>query len=296
GGIGQIYSRALRIDVDEFAVRQADLEREFLRSSRAESVARRRLVTGGPQKLEQVTRLEMHFDEFDPTSPSAAKGCWRWRMARRLRWLSQGRCPRRRRERPTSALAVMTDVMGENSRPLVEARRGMRSADVAGWSIAGPRTRAWLLQQLVMLGPTPVKRHRRWRQVQNLTAEDPGVDERAPLSEMLEVGGQIDQMCLPSQVLSETVRRRYPLWEEVRSTALREAEGGSGAGGAAWLDEREIFLGQKKGRGSAHVDPQLKEWVAERTQNEAAILQGRRNGREEKLLAHGVGPAGASAP
>ena len=122
------------------------------------------------------------------------------------------------------------------------------------------------------------------------------MDERAFLSEPLELGCQVDQLQLPSVVFYEMVCRRYQLWAEVYSNALREAEGGAGAGGTGWLDEREIFLGQQKGRGSALVAPELKERVAERLQKEAAILKERRLAREEKVLALGGVPAASAAP
>ena len=92
------------------------------------------------------------------------------------------------------------------------------------------------------------------------------MDEHASLNGKLEMSSHVDQMCLPILVPREMMCRRYPLWEEVCGTALREAEGGSGVERIAWLDEREIFLGQKK------------------------------RGRDGMLLPQGVAPAGPSAP
>ena len=55
-------------------------------------------------------------------------------------------------------------------------------------------------------------------------------------------------------------------------------------------------MGQQRGRGSALVAPELKEWVAERLQKEAAVLKERRKAREEKVLAQGSVPSHSSAP
>eukprot|EP00959_Pyramimonas_sp_CCMP1952_P164532 3439630-Pyramimonas_sp.AAC.1 len=62
------------------------------------------------------------------------------------------------------------------------------------WPIKGPRTTLWLVQQFRRLGQTPLQRHQWWRQTQNLTAADAGVDEHQFLSELLEMGAQTDQL------------------------------------------------------------------------------------------------------
>ena len=51
------------------------------------------------------------------------------------------------------------------------------------------------------------------------------------------------------------------------------------------MDERQLFLGQDRGRGKALVCPLLEEWVAERLKSESAVLKERRKGREERMLA-----------
>ena len=90
----------------------------------------------------------------------------------------------------------------------------------------------------------------------------------------------------------EIISRRYQLWEELYASSLRESEAGGGTG--AWLDERDIFLGQRRTRGRSLVCPLLESWVASKLQEEAAVLKERRKGREEKLLARGVDPTGAA--
>ncbi|CAK0863533.1 unnamed protein product [Prorocentrum cordatum] len=174
-------------------------------------------------------------------------------------------------------------------RLLSEAVDIMSTSAKGDWPVLGPRTTLWLLQQFKRLGQTPLQRHVWWRQIQNLTAADAGVDERQFLSELLEMGATKDQLNEGELGIFEAVSRRYQLWEEVCVNRLREQEAGALRipGGSAWLDEREIFLGQERGGRSALVSPELQTWVAGRLQSEAAVLKQRRKGREEKIIARG---------
>ncbi|CAK0796885.1 unnamed protein product [Prorocentrum cordatum] len=139
------------------------------------------------------------------------------------------------------------DILGDRSRPFPGAVNAMQLVSVEGWPIVGPRTCLWLPTQLVKLNFTPMQRCHWWRQILGLSAEDTEVDEHTFLSEVLEVGCQIDQVCPPSLVFFEMVCWRCQLWEEVK---------------------------------------------------EAVILKERREGREEKLLAAGEGanPSGQPGP
>eukprot|EP00975_Prorocentrum_lima_P046298 9684773-Prorocentrum_lima.AAC.1 len=67
-----------------------------------------------------------------------------------------------------------------------------------------------------------------------------------------------DQFNLGECLVAEAVARRYQLWEETYSAALREAETGDSSG--AWLDERHVFLGHARSRGHALVCPELEDW------------------------------------
>ena len=51
------------------------------------------------------------------------------------------------------------------------------------------------------------------------------------------------------------------------------------------LDERSLFLGQERGRGSAMVCPDLESWVATELQARSAVQKERRKAREERALA-----------
>ena len=87
---------------------------------------------------------------------------------------------------------------------------------------------------------------------------------------MLEWGCTYDQLNLGELVVFESIARRYQLWDKVYSSSLREAE--SGDHSLDCLDERHIFLGHQGSRGHALVCPALEEWVADRLQKEASVL------------------------
>eukprot|EP00959_Pyramimonas_sp_CCMP1952_P000537 10238-Pyramimonas_sp.AAC.1 len=92
------------------------------------------------------------------------------------------------------------------------------------------------------------------------------------------MGATKDQLNEGELGVFEAISRRCQLWEEVYANRLREHEAGAvrDSGGSAWLDEREIFLGQERGRGGALVSPDLQTWVSGRLQSEAAVLKERR--------------------
>ncbi|CAK0904484.1 unnamed protein product, partial [Prorocentrum cordatum] len=130
--------------------------------------------------------------------------------------------------------------------------------DTEEWRIEGPATVGWLLQAHLEQGGGPAQRHYWWR--------DPG-------------GAAVtaDQLNLPGCETFELAARRFQLWEEVYSEALRRAEVAGAAGAAAdsdgWLDERRIVLGSARTKGHALVAPSLEKHVAERMQEESAILK-----------------------
>ena len=188
-------------------------------------------------------------------------------------------------------LPVAYSPSGTRTRSFHDAVAKMSTTPFADWRIKGPRTTAWLLQKISEGGYTPLQRHFWWRSVQGLTASDAGVDDHHFLSELLQELTTYDQLNAGELVLAEIICRRYQLWEELYASSLREAEAGQDA--APWLDERAIFLGQERSRGSALVCPALEGWVAERLKEESAILKERRKGREERLLERGAENTGA---
>ena len=122
--------------------------------------------------------------------------------------------------------------------------------------------------------------------MQRLTTADLFVDDHLFISELLEAFVCFDQLNASEISAVELVARRYQLYEEYYGHSLRCVEGGASA--EVWLDERQLFLGQDRGRGKALVCPLLEEWVAERLKSESAVLKERRKGREERMLASPV--------
>eukprot|EP00959_Pyramimonas_sp_CCMP1952_P146227 3061485-Pyramimonas_sp.AAC.1 len=57
-------------------------------------------------------------------------------------------------------------------------------------------------------GQSPATRHHWWRQMLRATTADPGIDEHLLLSELFELGGQCDQLNLPSSAAFEAAARR----------------------------------------------------------------------------------------
>jgi len=161
------------------------------------------------------------------------------------------------------------------------------------WPIEGPSSAPWLVGQMRDTSTTPRQRHHWWRQILGLGSADPGVDDHQFLSELLEVGLTYDMLNAGAVAIMEMVARRYQLWEEVHSEALRIAE--MGEGGADFAEERRLFLGLPRGRASALVMPALKDHIATEVAKEAAVLKERRKAREERQLVAGGGLTGAAA-
>ncbi|CAK0901538.1 unnamed protein product [Prorocentrum cordatum] len=136
-------------------------------------------------------------------------------------------------EQDLRTLPVKYDAGGTRVRDFAEAVDIMSSNPQLDVPVLGPRTTLWLVQQFKRLGQTPLQRHMWWRQTQNLTAADAGVDEHQFLSELLEMGAEKDQLNEGELATFEAVSRRYQLWEEVYANRLREHEDATGS--QAWL-------------------------------------------------------------
>ena len=190
--------------------------------------------------------------------------------------------------RDLRTLPVLYSASGDRKRPFANAVSLFTETAQDGWGIEGPRTTAWLAKAIADGGHTPVQRHFWWRSVLGVSASDAGIEEHLFLSELMEVGSSFDQLNLGECAVFEAISRRYQVWEEAYSTALRHSDLGTNAeDDGLWVDERRLFLGARRARGSALVSPLLEKHVATRLSEEAAILKERRKGREEKLLAKG---------
>ncbi|CAK0841047.1 unnamed protein product [Prorocentrum cordatum] len=278
----KLNGHVLRLDMDRFRRNEARLlgeGRQLAKEIREERAGYRPGDEVGLRQPEVVLGDRGVCELTDGTALAVAKEGT----------LESTATPRATAEQDLRTLPVRYDARGIRGRDFTDAVDRMSSTAMPDWPIKGPRTTLWLVQQFRRLGQTPLQRHQWWRQTQNLTAADAGVDEHQFLSELLEMGAQTDQLNEGELAVYETVARRYQLWEEIYANRLREHESGAlrSSGSSAWLDEREIFLGQERGRGGALVCPELQTWVAERLQAEAAVLKERRKGREEKILARG---------
>ncbi|CAK0817209.1 unnamed protein product, partial [Prorocentrum cordatum] len=130
-------------------------------------------------------------------------------------------------EQDLRTLPVKYDSGGSRVRDFAEAVDIMSSNPQLDFPVLGPRTTLWLVQQFRRLGQTPLQRHMWWRQTQNLTAADAGVDEHQFLSELLEMGAEKDQLNEGELATFEAVSRRCQLWEEVYANRLRAHEAGA---------------------------------------------------------------------
>ncbi|CAK0898689.1 unnamed protein product, partial [Prorocentrum cordatum] len=163
-----------------------------------------------------------------------------------------------------------------------EQREVLRTQE---WRVQGPATIDWLLQAHLEQGSGLVQRHYWWRQIRGLAAADPGIDAHLLLCGLIETAPTADQLNLPGCEASELAARRFQLWDEVYSEALRQVEVSSMAGATdGWLDARRIVLSGSRSKGHALVAPPLEAHVVEKMQEEGAILKERRQGREERRM------------
>ena len=188
-------------------------------------------------------------------------------------------------------LAVRKDAAGARARDWKEAVECFTETPQQGWVIKGPRTTLWLVKAIRAAGFTPVQRHYWWRSILGLAAGDMGVDEHHFLSEAMERATVFDQLNLPELESYEGIARRYQMWEEIYSSALKQAEVGEDQGD--WLDERRIFLGADRSKGHALVCPELELHVASKLAAESAVLKERRKAKEERQAARGEVPPAA---
>ena len=199
---------------------------------------------------------------------------------------ASGGTPAAREPDDLRTLPVRYDGRGVRGRSFHEAAQMLTESDQDDWAVKGPRSMLWVVKHMADQGHTPRQRRYWWRQVLGLQADDTGVDDHLFLSEIMEEAACFDQINISELMFIERVARRYRMWEQMYASAFRKAEAGSASG--AWLDEREIFLGNGRSRGHALICPELEKWVAARLAEESAVLKERRNGREERQLASGI--------
>jgi len=115
------------------------------------------------------------------------------------------------------------------------------------------------------------------------------MDDHNFISQLFEVAATVDQLNTPALRCFELAARRYQLWEAAYEEQLRQADAGDA--GAAWLSERDLFLGTEGSSRLALVMPELREHVAEKLADRAYVLRERRKAREEADLVAGSATA-----
>ena len=146
-------------------------------------------------------------------------------------------------------LPVQYQPDGTRGRSYSDAARQLSETAFPDWKVSGPRATCWLFLSIASQGYTPAQRHYWWRTVQQLTTTDIFVGDHLFLSEILEQALAFDQLNASELCIFELVARRYQLFEEHYDNTF-------------WMDERQLFLGQERGRGKALVAPALESWVA----------------------------------
>ena len=181
-------------------------------------------------------------------------------------------------------LPVLYDVRNERSRDFAGTVLELSETSFAHWPLRGPRTCQWLLNAIRQQGHTPAARHSWWRQCLGLATVDEGVEEHGILSDLLEAAVTFDALNISELMSFELLSRRYQVWEQYYKNSLRQAASGLGHSSALDAEERDLFMGQRYGRGTALVSPDLEEHVAEVLRDRSAIQKERRKAREERVL------------
>ena len=153
------------------------------------------------------------------------------------------------------------------------------------WTITGPRTTKWLLDNMRIQELQPVRRHWWWRQTLQINANSEGCDEHLFISELLEAFVGFDGINLVETQAGEMLARRYQLWEQMYAGTLQECVNNSSLLGAMAVDEKSIFLGATRSNGAALVSPALEKYVASQLQERASVQKERRKAKEEATAA-----------
>ena len=165
----------------------------------------------------------------------------------------------------------------------------------ADWPLEGPRTTSWLLQQLVAMDSTPLRRHYWWRGMLGLNSTDEGVGEHEFLCQLLESSVCYDQINAGELVVCEFISRRLQLWEESYGEKLGAVTVGAQKGWGVDDEETALFLGKKVSPTAALVCPQLTAWISGKVAERTAVRKERRKGREERALVADDKGSGSSA-
>ena len=182
-------------------------------------------------------------------------------------------------------LSVQYDQRGERSRDFAVTTKELSETEFKHWPLRGPRTCLWLLSAIRQQGYTPAGRHVWWKQSLGLASADPGVEEHGILSDLLEAGVSFDALNVSELLCFEMVARRYQVWEEFYKDALRRSNTSTVLQTSLDVEERDLYMGQRFGRGTALVCPQLESHVADVLKDRAALSKEKRKARENLTAA-----------
>ena len=129
-----------------------------------------------------------------------------------------------------------------------------------------------------------------------LAASDPGVEEHGILSDLLEAGVSFDALNVSELLCFEMVARRYQVWEEYYKDSLRRANTSMEMQTSLDAEERDLYMGQRFGRGAALVCPQLESHVADVLKDRAALSKEKRKARENLMPTPSAISAAAKPP
>ena len=187
-------------------------------------------------------------------------------------------------------IALPLDAANHRCGTFLSMARDVTETVVEDWSVSGPRTTKWIIDQHLAQESPPTKRHWWWRNTLHLSMQSEGVDEHLFLCETLETALARDGLNVGELHCMELLVRRLQMWEQMYSARLREAETKTSGVQTLERDERALFLGSKAGQSLEMVCPLLEKYVASQLAERSGMLKERRKAREERDF----GPDGSS--
>ena len=178
-------------------------------------------------------------------------------------------------------LPRVVNSVGRSMGTFLGSAGGVSTTEADDWSVEGPRTTEWLVQQHVDEQMPPTKRHLWWRNAMQLTPRHEGVAELGFLNEVLETSISRDALNIVELQCFELIARRMQLYERKYALALQEAHTRSSGVRSLEHEERNLFLGGGA-RGTALVCPALEKFVSVLLSEKSSLQKERRKAREER--------------
>lgn len=151
--------------------------------------------------------------------------------------------------------------------------------------LSGPRTASWCLRYL-RTRRSPTEHHLMFRSVARLGPESWGIPEHEHLCQMIEFGGQYDQLDLTNLAMVEAAFRRMQTIEWVYADRVREADGGPGSAHVT-QEEMVAFSGLTRTGGALMLCPSLLSHVRTQVETDVGIMKAVRKAKEERDLRRG---------